>query len=372
VDSNFVAILQKLVKERGKEVLLDKSKCKAFLADYTRNEYKKESNLLYLAIEAGSSKAIYETGEMNICMLQQISLLQKEKFLASEFAIDIVDTLALVLRGITTKTEPIRTEPARIESARAEPIKAVPSGFVRINGGTFLMGSHSSEAERSDREGPQHKVTVSAFYMGKYEVTQAKYESVMGTNPSRFTGSNLPVESVTWNDAVKYCNRLSQREGLTSAYQISGTIVTCNWNANGYRLPTEAEWEYACRAGTTTPFNTGNNITTNQANYDGNYPYKGNPAGTYREETTAVGSFAPNAWGLYDMHGNVWEWCWDWYGSYSSGAQTNPRGPVSGSNRVRRGGGWYGDGRSLRSAGRSYDYGPSNGLSNLGFRLVRP
>jgi formylglycine-generating enzyme required for sulfatase activity len=370
VDSNFVAILQKLVKERGKEVLLDKSKCKAFLADYTRNEYKEESNQLYLAIEAGSSKAIYETEEMHICKLQQIRLLQK-KILASEFAIDIVDTLALVLRGITTKTEPIKVEPTTIESAKVEPDKTVPGGFVRIDGGTFLMGSSSSESGREDWEGPQHQVTVSAFYMGKYEVTQAEYESVMGANPSRFTGSNLPVEQVTWYDAVEYCNRLSQRDGLTPAYQISRTNVTCNWNANGYRLPTEAEWEYACRAGTTTPFNTGNNITTNQANYDGNYPYNGNPAGTYRERTTTVGSFAPNAWGLYDMHGNVWEWCWDWYGSYSSGAQTNPRGPVSGSGRVLRGGGWSSSGQCLRSAYRS-DSIPSYGDLNLGFRLVRP
>jgi formylglycine-generating enzyme required for sulfatase activity len=233
------------------------------------------------------------------------------------------------------------------------------------------MGSPSSESGRYDDEGPQHQVTVSGFYMGKYEVTQAEYQSVMGTNPSYFTGSNLPVESVTWYEAVEYCNRLSQRDGLTSAYQISGTNVTCNWNANGYRLPTEAEWEYACRAGTTTPFNTGNNITTDQANYNGDYPYNGNPVGINRGKTTTVGSFSPNAWGLYDMHGNVFEWCWDWYGNYSSEAQTNPRGPTAGSNRVRRGGVWSNGEQGMRSARRA-SIEPSYRNSTLGFRLVRP
>jgi len=228
--------------------------------------------------------------------------------------------------------------------------------MVRIEGGTFTMGSPANEAGRFDDEGPQHRVTVSTFYMSKYQVTRAEYESVMKTNPSNFKGANLPVEQVSWYNAVEYCNALSQREGLTPAYNIDKSrkdpdnksglddlkwIVTRNPNANGYRLPTEAEWEYACRAGTTTPFNTGNNITTNQANYDGNYPYNNNAKGTYREKTTPVGSFAPNPFGLYDMHGNVWEWCWDWYGNYKNEAQTNPTGAVSGAYRVIRGGGWY-------------------------------
>jgi formylglycine-generating enzyme required for sulfatase activity len=247
----------------------------------------------------------------------------------------------------------------------------VSISLVRIEGGTFTMGSPSNEPERFSDEGPQHQVTLSAFYMGKYQVTQAEYQSVMGTNPSYFKGSNLPVEQVSWYDAAEFCNRLSQSEGLTPAYTINGTNVTCNWNANGYRLPTEAEWEYACRAGTTTTFSTGNNITTSQANYDGNYPYNNNATGIYRGTTTPVGSFASNPWGLYDMHGNVWEWCWDWYGSYSSGAQNNPRGPVSGGDRVVRGGSWYNLGRVLRSAYRVIYY-PSGGSDGIGFRLVRP
>jgi formylglycine-generating enzyme required for sulfatase activity len=240
---------------------------------------------------------------------------------------------------------------------------------VRIEGGTFTMGSPSSEPQRNSDE-VQHQVTLSAFYMGKYQVTQAEYQSVIGTNPSNITGANLPVERVSWYDAVEFCNRLSQQEGLTPAYTINGTNVNCNWNANGYRLPTEAEWEYACRAGTTTPFSTGNNITTDQANYDGRYPYNNNATGICRWTTTSVGSFAPNPWGLYDMHGNVSEWCWDWYDSYSTGAQTNPRGPVSGDDRVVRGGEWSDSGQFLRSAGRSRTT-SSTKFARIGFRLVR-
>jgi formylglycine-generating enzyme required for sulfatase activity len=263
--------------------------------------------------------------------------------------------------------------------------RPVPANMVRINGGTFAMGSPPSEPQRETNE-TQHQVTVNSFYMGKYQVTQKEYQEVMGTNPSGFKGDNLPVENVSWYDAVEYCNALSRKEGLTPAYTIdksrsdsnnkseSDTLrwaVTWNRNANGYRLPTEAEWEYACRAGTTTPFNTGNNITTGNANYDGNYPYNNNAKGTYREKTTAVGSCAPNQWGLYDMHGNVFEWCWDWYGSYASGAQTDPMGASSGSNLVLRGGSGYDNGQYLRSANRS-SLTPSYRGSDLGFRLVRP
>jgi formylglycine-generating enzyme required for sulfatase activity len=245
----------------------------------------------------------------------------------------------------------------------------VTGSMVRINGGTFTMGSPATEANR-DSDEVQHSVTVSSFYMGKYPVTQKEYQEVMGTNPSNFKGDNLPVEQVSWFDAVNYCNRLSQREGLTPAYTVNGTNVTWNSNANGYRLPTEAEWEYACRAGTTTPFSTGNNITTNQANYNGNYPYNNNAKGTYRQKTTAVGSFAPNPWGLYDMHGNLYEWCWDRYGAYSSNAQTDPRGASSGSNRVMRGGGWGFSAHDLRSAYRS-KIDPSSRAYSIGFRVVR-
>ena len=245
------------------------------------------------------------------------------------------------------------------------------NNMVRIEGGTFLMGSPSDEPGRNgDREGPQHEVTVSSFYIGKYPVTQKEYREVMGMNPSHFRGDNLPVERVGWYAALEYCNALSEREGLTPVYTVRGIRAAWNRNADGYRLPTEAEWEYACRAGTATPFNTGANITTDQANYDGNYSYNNNRRGEHRQVTTPVGSFAPNQWGLFDMHGNVNEWCWDWFGKYTSESQTNPAGAATGSYRVGRGGSWNSFGQYLRSAYRYY-YEPSQGDSLIGFRLVR-
>jgi formylglycine-generating enzyme required for sulfatase activity len=261
--------------------------------------------------------------------------------------------------------------------ARETQVERGPPGFVFIQGGTFTMGSPPSEPDGQDDE-VQHSVTVSSFYMGKYEVTQKEWRKVMGNNPSYFNikGEDLPVESVSWNDAVKYCNKRSEMEGLNPAYTIKGKDVIWNRKANGYRLPTEAEWEYACRAGTTTPFNTGNNITTDQANYAGNHPYNGNARGTSRRKTTPVGSFAPNLWGLYDMHGNVDEWCWDWYGKYSREVQTDPRGAVYGAYRVLRGGSWFGYAGYMRSAQRSFDHPRGrfsyvSYLSYIGFRVAR-
>jgi len=259
------------------------------------------------------------------------------------------------------------------------------SNMVRINGGTFTMGSPEDEPDRWDNE-TQRQVTVSSFFMGKYEVTQKEYQEIMGYNPSTFKGDNLPVERVTWFDTIEYCNKRSLKEGFTpvytitsrtpaSGYPITAATVTANWNANGYRLPTEAEWEYACRAGTTTPFSTGYNITTDQANYNGYYPYNNNAKGTSLEKTTPVGNFAANAWGLHDMHGNVWEWCWDWYGAYASGTQTDPKGAASGSNRSLRGGSWDYLAWGLRSANRHTLYSAANPGSNrtnaAGFRVVR-
>ena len=240
--------------------------------------------------------------------------------------------------------------------------------FIRINGGTFIMGSPADEAGRFSNE-LQRQVTLSSFYIGKYEVTQADYQELMGTNPSYFKGPDLPVEQVSWFDAVEYCNRLSERNGLERVYTINGQSVSWNRDANGYRLPTEAEWEYACRAGTTTPFFTGNNITANQANYDGNRPYNGS-RGVYRQATVPVGSFSPNSFGLYDMHGNVGEWCWDWNVEYAKEAPTNPIGAASGYYRVFRGGGWNHPADFLRSARRGGNI-PSVRGYYLGFRLVR-
>jgi len=246
--------------------------------------------------------------------------------------------------------------------------------MIRINGGTFTMGSPANEAGR-DSDEIQRQVTVSSFQMSRYPVTQREYQEIMGTNPSHFKGDNLPVERISWWDAVEYCNRRSHREGLTLAYLIDRERNTITWNRNatGYRLPTEAEWEYACRAGTTTPWNTGNSITSDQANFEADFegfnPYKIETT-TEWGTTTPVGSFLANAWGLHDMHGNVWELCWDWYGDYATGAQNNPIGPSAGTVRVLRGGSWCDYAGSARSASRG-GCSPSYGGNGLGFRVVR-
>ena len=237
--------------------------------------------------------------------------------------------------------------------------QGVTMKLVLIPAGTFRMGSLAAEKGRDDDEGPQRRVTLTRpFFMGVYEVTQEQYSAVMGSNPSHFKGAKNPVERVSWSGAMEFCRRVSVKTGRT------------------VRLPTEAEWEYACRAGTTTPFHTGQTISTDQANYDGPGKLQGNVThgnakkGEYREKTIAVGSFKPNGWGLYDMHGNVWEWCNHWYVSSYAGADTrDPRGPSSGIGRVVRGGGWCYDARRCRSAYRN-KCPPGRRYDALGFRVV--
>jgi len=271
-----------------------------------------------------------------------------------------------------------------------------PEGFVRINSGTFTMGSPANETGHYYDEGPQRQVTVSSFFMGKYEVTQKEWFDVMGTTirqqqaasgPTGLAGegNNYPMYYVSWFEVVEYCNRRSQRENLTPVYTISGTgdnrTVTWNRNANGYRLPTEAEWEYACRAGTVTSYWSGNNETTLAGKANAADLTLKDMAGEQLTSwinirdgyalTSPVGSFQANAWGLFDMHGNVWEWCWDWYGNYPSGAQTDPVGASSGSLRVLRGGGWYFPALHARSASRFFGS-PIYRSRNFGFRVVRP
>jgi len=201
--------------------------------------------------------------------------------------------------------------------------KGVTMDLVSIPGGKFLMGAPASEQGSSDSERPQHWVTVPPFFLGKYQVTQAQWEAVMGNNPSNFKGPNRPVECVSWDDCDKFCKKLSE---LTK---------------KNVRLPSEAEWEYACRAGTTTPFYFGETITPDLANYDGRYTYGSGPKGKYRKETTDVGIFPPNAFGLYDMHGNVWEWCQDcWHENYNNAPVNGAAWNDNHFRRVLRGGYW--------------------------------
>ncbi|WP_027403093.1 SUMF1/EgtB/PvdO family nonheme iron enzyme [Aphanizomenon flos-aquae] len=225
--------------------------------------------------------------------------------------------------------------------------------MVQIPGGSFMMGSPKSEKGRYESESPQHQVNVPGFSMGKFVVTQEQYQQVMGKNPSSFKGAKRPVEKVSWNNAVEFCTKLSEKTGRK------------------YRLPSEAEWEYACRAGTTTPFHFGETLTTDLANYNETYSYASEPKGISRQQTTDVGSFPPNAFGLYDMHGNVWEWCQDdWHDNYTNAPKdgsvwTNQSGNI----KLLRGGSWGSIPVLCRSA-----YRPDNNLdhysNNIGFRVV--
>ncbi|NEN89208.1 MAG: SUMF1/EgtB/PvdO family nonheme iron enzyme [Okeania sp. SIO3H1] len=226
--------------------------------------------------------------------------------------------------------------------------------MVAIPGGSFIMGSPENEEGRRDNESPQHEVTLQPFYMSKYSITQNQYQAIMGKNPSSFKGGNCPVEKVSWYNAVEFCQKLSQKMGKT------------------YTLPSESQWEYACRAGTTTPFYFGETITSELVNYDGNYTYSKAPKGKYRQKTTDVGIFPPNAFGLYDMHGNIWEWCQDvWHQNYEGAPTDGSAWESEGESYMRllRGGCWNDYSRTCRSARRSSRNTVNRSIIR-GFRIV--
>jgi formylglycine-generating enzyme len=244
--------------------------------------------------------------------------------------------------------------------------------LVKIPAGIFRMGNITDYPDGRNDEKPVHKVRIThSFFMGRTEVTQAQWKAVMGSNPSRFKGDNRPVDNVNWYDAVQFCNRLSRQDSLEICYTGDSDRTVCNFNAKGYRLPTEAEWEYACRGGTATDFHTGNmprSAHSDSANYPGGW-HDANSG----DQTHDVGLKQPSAFGLFDMHGNVWEWCWDWYQEdyYDSWPYADPRGPAAARTyRVLRGGSWYYSANDCRSAYRGCDD-PDTRSSSGGFRVVR-
>ena len=225
--------------------------------------------------------------------------------------------------------------------------------LVYIPAGEFDMGSPLDEAKRDKDEGIHHIKLTKAFYMGRFEVTQLQYRVIMNNNRSKFGGDNLPVENVNWYEAGRFLKKLSDKTDLK------------------FRLPTEAEWEYACRAGTTTAFNVGETLDSDFANYNAKSAYANGITGTYLKRTTDVGSYPPNAFGLYDMHGNVWEWCSDRYDKnyYKKTPPIDPAGPSEGGARVIRGGAWNERAYKCRSADRNHRREKAN-QPHIGFRAV--
>jgi formylglycine-generating enzyme required for sulfatase activity len=308
--------------------------------------------------------------------------------------------------GASSREQPAGVGGASLAAAPAGQASSaeIPSpAMVLIPAGNFTMGSPEIELDRGPFNETRHQVTIGTdFYLAAKElsvgefrrfvedtnyVTTAEadggakiYDEASGKwvftaganwrNPGFRQGDDHPVVCVSWFDAVQYCNWLSVKEGFKPAYTITGQNVRWYIANNGYRLPTEAEWEYACRAGTSTPFFTGERISTSQANYDGNFPYNYGNKGLFRKTTVSSGSFPANAWGLYDMHGNVWEWCWDYSNIPNKNPLRDPIGPAEGTRRVNRGGSWASKASLLRSAAADSDF-PQTAGSNLGFRLAR-
>ena len=291
-------------------------------------------------------------------------------------------------------------------SATDTAVAVIPDGFVLIPAGSFQMGDQSNPLVGNSNELPVHTVYVSEFYMAKYETTKELWDSVRAWGMSNghgydlaagaSKGANHPLHSISWHDMIKWCNARSEMENLVPCYNVGGVLyktgqnnnVVCDWSANGYRLPTEAEWEKAARGGVPEknfPWGT-DKINHSNANYKGNsaafsYDTSGYTTYTYHPDYTAGGypctapvdSFAPNDYGLYNMAGNVWEWCWDWHSSYGSDSQPNPHGPILGLNRVDRGGGWsWSNANYCRSSYRDGEGPDPESFNNeLGFRLAR-
>jgi len=389
-DQEFVLKLAANLKDRGVPVWLDQwdipvganwnraidraiQECAQFLivlSDVAVGSLEVEGEWL-TALE--EKKPILPVIHRECRLPRQLRVLQHVDFTSREPDDSVALERILRALGMAESAEPeisevpLRPTPRRATPGKSKPVKPKPTEgktaltnsigmkFVQIPAGTFMMGSPPDEPERENGE-EQHKVTITkSFYLQTTQVTQGQWKKVMRKNPSAFKdcGDECPVDRVSWDDVQNFIKRLNERE-----------------DTDKYRLPTEAEWEYACRAGTTTAFHTGDRISTDQANYDGNYPMPGSPEGEYRERPVKVGTFPPNAWGLYDMHGNVWEWCQDWYGDYPKGDVRDPEGPSTGEYRVLRGGSWDDYAWYARSAYRLRYY-PGFRYDFIGFRVAR-
>jgi formylglycine-generating enzyme required for sulfatase activity len=285
-------------------------------------------------------------------------------------------TTWLTLSNVTVGSNPalVSDQTAPLTNRFFRAVINVPSNTVWISPGGFTMGSPVTESQRGPNSETQHTVTLTkGFFMARFFVTQAAYRSLINTNPSYFNTNrgftldlNRPVEQVSWADATNFCGLLTQQERL------AGRLFN-NWV---YRLPTEAEWEYACRAGTTTPLYCGPNLTNGLANFDARYAYysgsataTNDPSGTLLNRSSAVGSYPANARGLYDMTGNLWEWCQDWYATFAATSLTDPQGPSTGTQRALRGGAFNDIGAICRSASRNKTS-PALGANTIGFRVV--
>lgn len=346
--------LHYILLKYGRSVYRDAKRCEALIRDLCP-EYELERNLLITALKAGVPQALLDSQvAIELTIKTQAQRLHQQLGLAEHFALWSVESWALSLNLLTqpiAKTQqpsPKQTPTPQIIQAQTTPLSTewhdpiTGMEFVKIPKGSFMMGSPDNEPDRGSDE-KLHRVDIAHdFYLGKYPVTQAQWQAVMGNNPSYFKGNDLPVERASWLDVQGFITLLNQKTGQQ------------------YRLPTEAEWEYACRAGTSTSFYTGQVLTTKEANF--NYPLVG--------KTSVVGSYLPNSWGLYDMAGNVWEWTASVYdANYKFSEQASSSNDTL-SRRVLRGGSWSSVLDSLRSAFRLKDS-PDNRYNILGFRLSR-
>ena len=365
--------LQFILSQYGRSICDEPKRCEGMLKDLCNGECKREITVLIGALRENVAKELLAqsaTLPIEAIAPKLTRRLYDDLGIAEEFAQWAVETWALALGLLAAplptftlkKTSHQTSEVSKTSEVLTLPFtvdlgKGVTLELLAIAGGTFLMGAPNSEKDSYDSERPQHRVTLQPFYMGKYPVTQAQWQAVMGSNPSYFKGNDRPVEQVSWHDAQAFLKNFRSLGDF-------GNLTP--------RLPTEAEWEYACRAGTTTPFYFGETISADQANYNGNYTYGKGKQGVYREQTTDVGSFPPNAFGLCDMHGNVWEWQSDsWHDNYN-GAPTD--GSIWGSlddgkAKLLRGGGWGDYPDNCRSASRGR-YLPDNQYGGLGLRVV--